>query len=236
MAAWMRTSLLVGGFLLLLLGLPAFAQIHGVPASVSSFGFGGSRSMSPGVPASVTSLGPNGFHGGSHLFGNRAGFFPPNGIHQSGNSHLFGHHRRNRGAFFGGIPVYSVPYYYPDTYADDDPDDDPQPAAGPTVFERHGGGLMASAGAPPKARKDAEQAPASPKPEPEPVAAQPNTVLVFKDGHQSEVQNYAIIAGTLFDLSAGRSKKIQLADLDLPATRKANDDRGVDFQVPVKSE
>jgi hypothetical protein len=59
-------------------------------------------------------------------------------------------------------------------------------------------------------------------------------VLVFKDGHQAEVQNYAIVAGTLFDLGAGRTHKIQLADLDLPATRKVNDDRGVDFQVPPK--
>jgi hypothetical protein len=33
-------------------------------------------------------------------------------------------------------------------------------------------------------------------------------------------------------LSANRSHKILLADVDLTATRKANDARGVDFQVP----
>jgi hypothetical protein len=64
------------------------------------------------------------------------------------------------------------------------------------------------------------------------VAAQPSTVLVFKDGHQSDVLNYAIVGDTLFDLAAGRTRKILLADLDLPATSKANDDRGVDFQIP----
>ena len=67
----------------------------------------------------------------------------------------------------------------------------------------------------------------------EPVAAQPSTVLVFKDGHQSDVLNYAIVGDTLFDFGAGRTHKILLADLDLPATRKANDERGVDFQIPA---
>jgi hypothetical protein len=47
------------------------------------------------------------------------------------------------------------------------------------------------------------------------------------------VLNYAIVGDTLFDFADGRTKKILLADLDLPATRKANDDNGVDFQIPV---
>jgi len=38
---------------------------------------------------------------------------------------------------------------------------------------------------------------------------------------------------TLFDFAANRTHKILLADLDLPATHKANDDRGVDFQIPA---
>jgi hypothetical protein len=64
------------------------------------------------------------------------------------------------------------------------------------------------------------------------VSAQPYTVLVFKDGHQSDVLNYAIVGDTLFDFAEGRTRKILLADLDLKATQKANDDRGVDFQIP----
>ncbi len=58
------------------------------------------------------------------------------------------------------------------------------------------------------------------------------TVLVFKDGHQSEVENYAIFGQTLFDLTPGHRRKIALADLDLVATEKQNDDRGVTFQLP----
>ena len=50
--------------------LPVQAQIHGVPASVTSFGFGGSDNPTPGVRASVTSLGPNGYGNSRPVFGN----------------------------------------------------------------------------------------------------------------------------------------------------------------------
>jgi hypothetical protein len=61
-------------------------------------------------------------------------------------------------------------------------------------------------------------------------------VLVFKDGHQLEVANYAIVGSTLYDLTDGRRHKIALAELDLAATAKQNDDRGIDFQVPAAPE
>jgi hypothetical protein len=60
------------------------------------------------------------------------------------------------------------------------------------------------------------------------------TLLVFKDGHQMEVSNYAIMGPTLY-LFAGDHRKISLADLDLDATRKANDERGTEFRVPNPS-
>jgi hypothetical protein len=69
-----------------------------------------------------------------------------------------------------------------------------------------------------------------------PVADQPETVLVFKDGHQIEVQNYAVIGDTLFDLTPGRQHKIQMSELDLDATAKQNDERGIDFRLPPKGE
>ena len=55
----------------------------------------------------------------------------------------------------------------------------------------------------------------------------PATVFIFKDGHQMETRNYAIMGGTLFDFSGKVLKKIQLEELDSAATVKANDDRGV---------
>ena len=58
------------------------------------------------------------------------------------------------------------------------------------------------------------------------------TELVFRDKHVEEVQNYAIVGQTLWILSGQRARKIPLDQLDIPATKKANDDRGVDFQLP----
>ena len=60
------------------------------------------------------------------------------------------------------------------------------------------------------------------------------TLLIFKDGRQLEVSNYAIMGSTLY-LFAGDHRKISLADIDLDATRKANDERGTEFRVPNPS-
>ncbi|HEU4414967.1 MAG TPA: hypothetical protein VFT65_09320 [Candidatus Angelobacter sp.] len=59
----------------------------------------------------------------------------------------------------------------------------------------------------------------------------PATVFIFKDGHQVETRNYAIMGSTLFDFSGQMLKKIQLDDLDASATAKANDDRGVSMKL-----
>jgi hypothetical protein len=59
-----------------------------------------------------------------------------------------------------------------------------------------------------------------------------DTVLVFRDQHRLEVQNYAIVGQTLWNFAPQRTQKIPLADVDLPATTKANDERGVDFRLP----
>ena len=63
----------------------------------------------------------------------------------------------------------------------------------------------------------------------------PSVILVLRDGSRVELGNYAIVGQTIFDLDRGsgrRSKKIQLAELDLPATEKANDALGLDFKLP----
>jgi hypothetical protein len=74
----------------------------------------------------------------------------------------------------------------------------------------------------------AEEAAAAPEPlEP--------TMLVFKDGHKLEVGNYAIIGQTLFDMTPGHTRRVALADLDLEATRRTNDERGVTFALPISS-
>jgi len=58
------------------------------------------------------------------------------------------------------------------------------------------------------------------------------TVLVFRDKHTQEVQNYAIVGKTIWVFDETRASKFPLADLDIPATTKANEDRGIDFKTP----
>ena len=58
------------------------------------------------------------------------------------------------------------------------------------------------------------------------------TLLVFRDKHTQEVQNYAIVGGTVWIFSEQRATKLPLSWLDIEATTKANEDRGIDFQIP----
>jgi hypothetical protein len=215
--------------------LPAAAQVHGVPASVTSIGFGGNFSSPPGVPASVTSIGPHGIGNHSQFFSQPFfnGNFP--------NNNIFPRHH-HQGFFGGGLPVvsYGIPYAYPVAVPVAVPDDyeEDQYNGGPTIFDRRGPG-------PANRREeehyrrddrdDREESPEARSAEPvpqEPVANQPATAVVFKDGHSIELSNYAIIGSTLYDLTPGHNRKILLADIDVPATEKQNDDRGVDFNLP----
>src|ERR1019366_191969 len=174
----------------------------------------------PGLRASVTSLGPNGYGNSRPFFGNCcANFFlpaNPNPPLFSGRRHRHGDH-----AFFpiGVSMPADTPCAVP--YAQEADDDSPDvdyvhapSTRNATPPANRAGGRDPS----PKADPSAKPAP-SDEPE-EPVAAQPSTVLVFKDGHHSDVLNYAIVGDTLFDFAAGRTRKILLADLDLPATLK----------------
>jgi hypothetical protein len=228
-------------FMLVLLGLTlsavSVAQINGAPVSVTSPGFGG-RQVN-GTAPSVTSLGPRGYtpHVPTCCF---AG-----GVPRTPNSttNLHRHHPPN--GFIGG--GYVVPYYgYYDSgnYADDSQPDNQNGDAyngGPTIFDRRGPGNAPPPAPAPSARRT------PPQPEPtteadarpadsEPASDSPQTLLIFKDGHQLEVANYAIVGNTLFDLTGGRRQKIALTELNLAATAKENDERGIDFQVPVAPE
>jgi hypothetical protein len=209
----------------------AQAQINGSPASVTSPGFGG-RPIN-GAPASVTSLGPRGYAPGPQ--------HPPSAI-SNGSHHGTVHHHgnHNNGTAAPYLYAYPVPYAVPIPYAPDDAaadadsdvvDNDPNYQGGPTVFDRRGYGadsyVPPMKNPPPAHATDPDDPPADPGP------PQPPTLLVFKDGHKSDVGNYAIVGNTLFDLTPGHTRRIPLADLDLDATRKQNDDHGVTFQLPT---
>ena len=85
------------------------------------------------------------------------------------------------------------------------------------------------AAAPAKAMTAATPAPASPAPE----ESTPTTVLVFHDGHRTEARNYAIVGQTLWIYTQDESQKVPLSDLDVAATKTANSDRGIIFQMPA---
>jgi hypothetical protein len=62
-------------------------------------------------------------------------------------------------------------------------------------------------------------------------------VLVYRDGHSEELSSYSIIGPLIYTKddywsSGNWTRKIQIADLDLPATLKQNQDRGVKFELP----
>lgn len=78
-------------------------------------------------------------------------------------------------------------------------------------------------------RAEREAAKAAPEKTAQP---QRSTMLVFRDSHLEEVQNYAVIGQTLWTFSEQRARKVPLADLDVPATTKLNDERGVEFALP----
>jgi TolA-binding protein len=67
---------------------------------------------------------------------------------------------------------------------------------------------------------------------PEPDERASTTVLVFQDGHKTEARNYAIVGQTLWIYTEQDSKKVPLAELDVNATKSANSERGIVFQVP----
>jgi hypothetical protein len=210
--------------------------LHGVPPSVTSFGFGGQPGFH-GMPASVTS--PN--------FGGQS-------FHVNHGQVFFQHRRRSgfrsglRSPFLGD--VVAVPYAYPVYVGDPGVDDSMEMETqedyrgGPTIFDRRGPGAddyQRDDYRRPDWRAREEQAEPqnyrndqnADQRKQDTVADEVSTILVFKDGHQVEVQNYAIVGATLFDLSDGRTRKVALGELDLSATVKQNDDRGVDFQVPA---
>ncbi len=74
---------------------------------------------------------------------------------------------------------------------------------------------------------------ASRQPEAPPKAqVHADTVLVFRDKHTEEIQNYALVGNTLWVFTELRARKIPVSNLDVPATTRANEDRGIEFNLP----
>ena len=199
------------------------AQVHGIPPSVTSIQFHTPPFM-PNILPSVTSLGPYGY-GRS---------YPMNGPYRGHNGN--GYRYRNGYGYSSG--AYNAPYYFPayDTSYGYDTGGGGGPymySGPPTDQTVH---IVVDMPTKRSVVEDDEDAP------PPAIASRSNrekdaepidpTVLVFLDGHQQEVTNYAIMGQTVYVFDK-RTQKIALTDLDVAATIKLNDDRGVDFHLPA---
>jgi hypothetical protein len=65
----------------------------------------------------------------------------------------------------------------------------------------------------------------------------PPAVLVYRDGHTEELTSYTIIGNSIhtkanYWANGAWTRTIQIADLDIPATLKQNQQRGVKFDLP----
>jgi hypothetical protein len=222
---------------------PAAGQnaLFGPPASI----FSPQAGLPFGPPPSVTSLGPTGYTFAPCVLGNcgrgRHGF-------------------RGDVGFAAGYPIF-VPYYVvpyaapvPLYYEDDQGTESPLPPRDEVMGTQGASSIMYSndrhtmlvngqsnatraRDRDRRAEADEERppAPASVKekaPPPDPPAPQDTTTLVFKDGHKIGVTNYVIKGGTLFNYSGQGPRRIAIADLDVQATVKTNEENGVVFRLP----
>lgn len=216
--------------------------------------------MVTGPPASVLSTGPRGWQTGpctTPQCVNPA--FTPTVNFQTGtvefNKHFNtgsgghgkrGHNKPGGGSFYGGGYVYSYPVYVPVPVEPEPVEEQPEPPA-LTVFENRREVRLAPNPTPVGGQDDSRHEALR---EPREEITSPNAtgghhqmspvsdeqipmVIVFKDGHEQEIHNYAIVGDTLYDLGTFVAHKIKLADLDLKQTIKKNEDRGVEFNLPA---
>jgi hypothetical protein len=178
-------------------------------------------------------VGMSGRHFGANIVVNPRGFNRP--------------YRRYGYPYGYGYGLYGTPYYYSDDYgpseADYRPEPAPQPAPvvqekpeplpDPVLLELHGNQWVKVGNF-----SEASQQALSSSSQTTSAKEIPPAVLIYRDGHSEEVSSYSIIGGVMYTksdyYSSGNwTRTIQLADLDLPATLKQNQQRGVKFDLPA---
>jgi hypothetical protein len=202
------------------------AQRHG--------GFGGTSHVGAGF---------GGGHNGSPFFNQRSFL----------NQDSFDRRRSNLGAYFWGDPFL--------WYGDNQMPQEPNPEPGPPIlmmrpdtsprdrlspllielegdrYVRHGGTVQSAQG------QVSREPRTTPAPTPDYSARAESseltpTMLIFRDGHREQVPDYAIVGRVIYahsDLDGEPGyglKNIQLSELDIPATIRANRENGVSFTLP----
>jgi hypothetical protein len=218
MRQWLAVAALGAAFLV----MPAFAQRRGgVIGHASTGGFHGSAMAFHGAgfgPSFPSSYWRTGFRGS--YYGRGRGYYRGYPYFRGGRSYYAGHYAYGYPAWgWYDDSYYSQPSYDSRYDSGQDNQVDQQQLEidrlNDEVARLHG-----------RSHTPAEV--------PADAAARPEefTELVFRDKHTEQVQNYAIVGQTLWILNAPRMRRIAVSDLDVVATRKANEDRGVDFSLP----
>jgi hypothetical protein len=158
-------------------------------------------------------------------------------------------HRYGRDGFFYGVPFYSdySEYYAPEPRAAELPSQPvvaPQvkndPLPDPVLLELRGNQWVRVAGfgsaLPQISRGHAASESGAQQMETVPKETPP-AVLIYRDGHVEDVSSYLIIGPIIYTKAnywteGAWTRKIQIADLDVPATLKQNQARGVKFDLP----
>lgn len=150
---------------------------------------------------------------------------------------------RNSGAFYG-LPYYAD--FYPDYYDSyEQPPPPPQlpvppetqasnqPLPAPALLELQGNQWVKVN----SFTMAVNPAPTNAPPVTAAVKDMPPAVLVYRDGHTEDLTSYSIIDSAIHTKSdywtnGAWTRTIQIADLDIPATLKQNQARGVKFELP----
>lgn len=244
----MRRLLLIFGIVVAFLTSPLLAQMHG--GRSGSFGrpsFGGHGSSFGGRSFGSNHFGPrfgggfgSRFHGGfGPRFGGRfcrfcGGFFPRDRFFFGFSTAFVYPYYGFYGAYgypwwYGGYayPGYSYPAVaYSDSRYNSDLDYSYQQKRNMEELDRLEDRVQrlenqrASANVPRPPQYEAQAHPSSP------------VVLVFQDKHTQEAENYAIVGQTIWVFNEQRATRIPMSEIDIPATQKANEERGVQFEIP----
>ena len=221
----MRRRLAIATLVSALLAAPMSAQMRG----------GGARAVPMGRPG-FASRGP--------AIVNRGGFISsPRGVRFGTNfrgqfffrDRFFFDRFHHRRFFFASFPFWSYGYPYYGDYSSYD-----SSRAYSDETRQLSQEINRLSNEVEQLRQEQEYRPTAPPP-PQPPAqsrseAKPEpprpTVLIFRDKHVQEVKNYAIVGPTLWIFNEQRATKVPLSSLDVDATTKLNDERGVEFSLP----
>lgn len=260
----MNRPLLIAAFALLVVAVPLSAQHgggHAIGGHFGGGGFGGHGSFGgagfaghAGNTHAFSGARSGGFAGRSvapRYYGRNSAFgrFGRNhsGVGFRFRSYPYGYNCWGGYCGYGGYYGYPYlgggidPYWWWDNGDNSDDSAADQPA--PYGYDDGLANQMQQQGIPMRPAPNAGDqnyypriAPSTARQQQQPAQPSPATVLIFRDQHQEQVQNYAVVGQTFWNFTSGRTQKIPLSELDLPATQKANEAQGTEFRLPASSE